>query len=158
MVSASKNPVSAGQMLSAVFDKGLSMGIGTLTRIERQWFLIQDFIIETEMGGLSGYLNNRLIHRGRLSATATAMETHDVRLLIPISRELQRRFLGHRSRPGETWDDLRSRHVSDARLAKLEERVDQARSKGYGLDKSKLAVLVARPRWASVTRKWLDSL
>ena len=157
MASPSNAQIRPDQVLSAVFDKGLSNGTA-ITRVERQLFLIQDFIIETEMGGLSGYLYNRLSHRGRLAATANALELHDVRLLAPIARELQRRFAGHRSHAGETWDDVCRRHVSDARLAVLEARLDAARSKGYALQRSKLAALSLRPRWASFTREWLDGL
>lgn len=158
MASSSDDPVRPRELLSAVFDRGLSKGERVLTRLERQLFLIQDFIIETEMGGLSGYLYNRVSHRGRLAATATAMELHDVRLLASIVRELQQRFVGRRSRWGETWDDVCQRHISDKRLAALDARLDRAREHGYGLERSRLAALVLRPRWAIPTRKWLDAL
>jgi hypothetical protein len=157
MVDASDDPVRPDSVLSAVFDKGLSRGLGTLTRVERQLFLIQDFIIETEMGGLSGYLFNRVASRGRLAATATAMEVHDVRLLAPIVGELQWRFRGYRSRRGATWDDACGRHLSDARLAVLEAKLDRARDKHYGLGRSKMAALALRPRWAITTRTWLEA-
>ncbi len=139
---------SANAFLSEIFDRGLHSGIQGLSRRDRELFLIWDFVIETEMGGLSGYLYNRLAKRGRLAATARAMEKYDVGLLAPITRELARRFLGWGARGSDTWEVSRRRSISDARLELLQQRCDEASRSGYGLEESKVAAIASRPpRW-----------
>ena len=41
------------ERLSKVYDHALAVGVESLTDDERELYLIQDFIIELEMGGLS---------------------------------------------------------------------------------------------------------
>jgi hypothetical protein len=130
---------TASQLLSDIFDRGLRKD-ARLTRRERELFLIQSFIIDTEMGGLSGFLYNAHSKRGRLEATANALEKYDVKPLAPIARELAKRFHGWRARTkqAQTWEEVLAVCVSDARLALLEERLSNAAHRDYGLERSRV--------------------
>lgn len=129
----------AWEVLTEVFDRGLRKD-AKLTRRERELFLIQGFIIDTELGGLSGFLYNVCGKRGRLAAIANALEKYDVKLLAPIARELATRFHGWRARTKKraTWEEAQRVCISDARLALLEERLMKAGRKGYDLERSRI--------------------
>ncbi len=61
------------ERLADVFDRGLRDGLDALNPTERELFRIQDFIIDYEMGGLSGYLYNKLPDQGRILSAVEAM-------------------------------------------------------------------------------------
>ncbi len=137
--------VEVSSVLAEVFDRGLRKD-EKLTRRERELFLIQDFILSTEMGGLSGFLYNSCSKRGRLDATAKAMEKYEVKPLVPITRELATRFHGWRARSkkAQTWEETQRTCISDARLDVLEYKLTKASDKGYGLERSRILRLVWR--------------
>ena len=51
---------NANERLTEVFDRGSRNGIETLSLDERALYSIQEFILDFEMGGLSGYLYNHI--------------------------------------------------------------------------------------------------
>lgn len=140
------------ELLTDVFDRGLREGEKKLSRRDRELFLIWDFVIEFEMGGLSGYLYNRVAKRGRLAATARALTKYEVKPLARIFGELARRFATFSSDSSETWEDACRAHLSDARMKLLEEQLEAAQEAGFGVEKSKLAKLVATDESTKSTR------
>lgn len=137
--------LSVNQLLSEVFDRGLAKGEEKLAAKDLELFLIWDFVIEYEMGGLTGFLYNRVSNPGRIDATARALRKYEVEPLAKVAEELARRFRSWTNSDddwGETWDEVRTRHISDARLERLEDQLTRAGEKGYGLRESKLKSLV----------------
>ncbi len=60
--------MSAHELLSEAFSRGLKKGLERLSGV----------LLEHEMGGLSGYLYNRVSHRGRIAETAAALKKYRV--------------------------------------------------------------------------------
>jgi hypothetical protein len=69
-----------------------------------------------------------------------------VKPLARIVGELARRFVTFAGDSSETWEEARRAHLSDARMRRLEEQLDAAQDDGFGVEKSKLAKLVAEPK------------
>ena len=70
--------MTASQRLSELFDRGLQNGLGSLSADELDLYRIQDFIIEYEMNGLSGYFYNRLSDTAQIQATISAMHRYNM--------------------------------------------------------------------------------
>jgi len=153
-VSAAKQAtgLSVNQLLSEVFDRGLTKGEEKLSPEDLELFLIWDFVIEYEMGGLTGFLYNRVNRPGRIDATARALRKYEVEPLAKVAEELSRRFRFWKNNDdasSETWDEARTRHISDARLERLEDQLTRAGEKGYGVRESKLKRLVSARKVAT---------
>jgi hypothetical protein len=143
------------QLLREIFDRGLTKGEEKLSPKDLELFLIWDFVIEYEMGGITGFLYNRVSRPGRIDATARALRKYEVEPLAKVAEELSRRFRSWRNSDdawGETWDEVRTRHISDARLAQLEDQLTRAGEKGYGIHESKLTRLVPTSKAQTTSR------
>jgi len=73
--------------LGEVFDRGLREGVDSLNPADRELFRIQDFLIEYEMGGLSGYFYNRLPDLNGIHAAIGAMRQHGLTNLASLLSE-----------------------------------------------------------------------
>ena len=61
------------ERLADVFDRGLRDGVESLSAADRELYLIQDFLVEYEMGGLTTYFYNRLPDTDVIFASVRAM-------------------------------------------------------------------------------------
>jgi hypothetical protein len=130
--------MTADERLTEVFDRGLRDGVDTLSPVDRELFLIQDFIIELEMGGLSGYFYNRLPALDQVTATVGAMSRHGLSELAALLGEASGLFQAYEEpNPPETWDETLQRYDPMGRLEVLASRIRAL--DGYGLGKSSIA-------------------
>ena len=120
------------QLLAEVFDRGLRDGLESLNPTERELFLIQDFIIEYEMNGLSGYFYNRLPNLNAIAETVASMQKHGFVQLGNILSEATKLFDGY-SKPvtTSTWRETLKEYDPMNRLRDLSDRMEAL--KGYGL-------------------------
>jgi hypothetical protein len=87
--------MTPNQRLAEVFDRGLRRGVDSLSADERDLYLIQDFIIEQEINGLSGYFYNRVAIPGHIPATVNAMRQHGLLELGAILNDALQLFEGY---------------------------------------------------------------
>jgi hypothetical protein len=80
------------QRLSEVFDRGLKNGFASLDVDEKELFRIQDFIVEFEMNGLSGYFYNKVPDISAIHAAVAAMRKHGFDELARLLAEALRPF------------------------------------------------------------------
>ncbi len=83
------------QRLTEVFDRGLHDGVGTLSPTDHELYRIQDFIIEFEIGGLSGYFYNRLADLSRIMAAIEAMRCCGLPAMAALLGEAAGLFAGY---------------------------------------------------------------
>src|SRR5207244_3208630 len=90
--------------LTAASDKGIAEGSDTLVGIDRDYHLIQDFILEWENGFLSGYLYNRIPDFDLVRAAIDSMRRHGLGDLASILSEAVQLFDGYQEpSPPTTW-------------------------------------------------------
>lgn len=130
--------VTASERIAEVFDRGLKHGIDSLNQTERELYLIQDFIIEYEMGGLSGYFYNRLPKIDSIRAAIAAMRRSGLRVLASLLSEALDLFSGYVDPdPSATWDEVLRRYDTKDRLSAVSARI--AALDDYELDQSTIA-------------------
>jgi hypothetical protein len=116
--------MTPSQRLADVFDRGLRDGVESLSAEERDLYLIQDFIIEQEMNGLSGYFYNRLPDLGHISSTVDAMRRHGLAALATYLNEALQLFQGYADpSPARKWSDVLRQYDPDKRLDTLADRI-----------------------------------
>jgi hypothetical protein len=110
--------------LARVFDRGLSNGVDALSPNERELFRIQDFIIEYEMGGLSGYFYNRLSAMDEIQGAVAAMRRHNFSELADLLDEAASLFTSYTEpRQNSTWGAVLQQHDPTGRLGELDKRI-----------------------------------
>lgn len=119
--------------LSRVFERALSSGVESLSSDERELYLIQDFIIELEMGGLSGYFYNRLPLNNQISAAIAAMRKYGLNELAGFLDEANQLLAsGIESDPAQTWFEVLELRDQDNRLAAIEQSINALDNYGVG--------------------------
>jgi len=122
--------------LTDAFDRGLREGLDSLSAVDRELFHVQDFIIEFEMGGLSGYLYNRLPDLDRIGHAVTAMKRLGFGRLADLLAQAAGLFNGYRDpAPRTTWDEVRKTYDPAGRIDAIDSAVD-ALGGDYGHDGS----------------------
>jgi|LakMenEpi03Aug12_release.lakeMendotaPanAssembly.Ray.scaffolds.fasta_scaffold1047942_1 hypothetical protein len=125
------------ERLSKVYDHALAVGIESLTNEERDLYLIQDFIIELEMGGLSGYFYNRLPLKNQIKAAVSAMRKYGLNELADLLSEAHQLFEDYsETDAAKTWTEILQRHDPRSRLAVIEKKIDAIQN--YGVDGSSI--------------------
>jgi hypothetical protein len=120
------------EQLAEVFDRGLRDGPDSLSADDRELFRIQGFIIDYEMGGLSGYFYNRLPDLAGIRAAIAAMRRHRLLELAALLDEAAGLFAGYTDPdPQTTWEAVRRRYDPAGRLDELGRRIGAL--DGYGL-------------------------
>jgi hypothetical protein len=66
------------EKLSCIYERAMSQGVDSLTNDDRELYLIQHFLIELEMSGLSGYFYNNIQAPGAISSTIAAMRKYEL--------------------------------------------------------------------------------
>jgi hypothetical protein len=123
--------------LLEVFDRGLRDGVDTLTPADRELFRIQDFIIDFEMGGLSGYFYNRLPDLDGILAAVASMRRYGLPELATLVGEAAGLFAGYADPdPPSTWDEVRRRYDPVGRLDELDRLIGALDN--YGLDSASI--------------------
>ncbi len=118
--------------LTAAFDKAMMKGPENLIGAEREYYLIQDFILEWENGGLTGYLYNRIPGFDLIRAAIDSMRRHGLADLASILGEAVHLFDDYEEpNPPTTWRSVLERYDPTSRLADLDRRVKHLQN--YGL-------------------------
>jgi hypothetical protein len=129
--------VNANERLTEVFDRGLRFGVGVLSPTDHDLFRVQDFIIEYEMGGLTGYLYNRLPDLQGIRATTTAMRRFRLTQLAEVLDETIELFAGYVDpEPSCTWGELLRLYDPGGNLDRLHQQVSALND--YGLAESSI--------------------
>lgn len=127
--------MSAHERLFQVFDRALAEGVDSLSTDERDLYLIQDFIIELEMGGLSGYFYNRLPLKDQIQATVSAMRKYRLGELAELLSEAYQLFAAYSEADvANTWSEIVQQHDPGNQLAVIEENIYALEN--YGIDDS----------------------
>ncbi len=123
------------ERLSGAFDRGLSDGLESLSEEDLKLYLIQDFIIEQEMNGFSGYFYNRLPNLKQISSTMDAMKEYGLLELAGILNEAFQLFREYVDPKSETtWEEVLRRYDPKSQLEVLENKINSLDD--YGLANS----------------------
>lgn len=124
--------MTADDRLTQVFERGFRNGLEALDSPDRELFRIQDFILEYEIGGLSGYLYNRLPDLDCIRTTVEAMSRRGLVELAAILGEATELFADYRD-PGSTstWAEVLSRYDPMGRIDRLQGAIGELQN--YGL-------------------------
>jgi hypothetical protein len=119
--------------LTDAFDRGLRDGIDTLSLADRELFDVQDFIIEFEMGGLSGYFYNRLPDLAGIERAVTAMRRLGFGRLADLLGQAASLFSEYQDPvTPTTWNDVRRAHDPTGRLDAIHAEISAL--EGYDYD------------------------
>jgi hypothetical protein len=130
--------MTADQRLAEVFDRGRREGLDALSPAERELFCIQDFILQYENGGLSGYFYNRLPDLGSIRTVVTALRRHRLPELAALLGEAAELFRAYSDPdPPSTWGQVLRRYDPGGRLDELDRRIWSLEN--YGLGKASIA-------------------
>jgi hypothetical protein len=100
--------------------------------MDRDFYLIQDFILEWENGTLTGYLYNRIPDFDLVRATIDSMQRHGLAELAAILGEAVKLFEGYQDpNPPTTWSAVLERYDPTGTLARLDDQIH--RLQDYGL-------------------------
>lgn len=117
--------------LTAAFDLAMAKGPENLTGADRDYYLIQEFILDWENGGLTGYMYNRIPDFARLSSVTDAMNRQGLVELAAILREAVRLFDGyHEPSLPTTWRLVLRQYDPKDTLSILDNRIGQLRNFG----------------------------
>jgi hypothetical protein len=118
--------------LTIAYDKGFTKGEENLVGIDREYYLIQDFILEYEIGGLSGYLYNRIPDFDRIRTAIGSMRRHDLSELSSILSEAVAIFDGYREPdPPTAWRAVLQHYDPADKLRELDSQIMELEN--YGL-------------------------
>jgi hypothetical protein len=123
--------------LSEVYDRAMIAGLESLSVEERELYLVQDFIVELEVGGLSGYFYNRLPLRNHIHAAISAMRTFGIDELGELLNEAYQLFEAYsEADAASTWAEVLRRIDPGNRLAVIEKRIEAIDD--YGIEGSRI--------------------
>ena len=129
---------NANERLTEVFDRGARNGIETLSLDERALYSIQDFILDFEMGGLSGYLYNHIRDIQQIRNVCTAMRQRRMTPLANLLEEAIKLFCDYRDDPSaQTWSSILLAHDPQDRISAIEAGI--ASLDDYGLNTAEIA-------------------
>ncbi|HYV38678.1 MAG TPA: DUF4375 domain-containing protein [Gemmataceae bacterium] len=124
--------------LTEVFDRGLREGLEHLTPAEQQLYLIQYFILDQEMNGLSGYFFNQLPDLAQIQATIDAMRRYGLINLATLLDEALQLFRDYADpNPSSTWEAELRRYDPSNRLNAIWKSIGELDN--YGLAESSIA-------------------
>jgi len=117
--------------LTAAFDRGIKEGLNNLVGTDRDYYLIQDFILAWENGFLSGYLYNRIPDLDLIRAAVDSMRRQGGGDLASILSDAVQLFDGYQEpSPPTTWRAVLEHYDPTGRLAGLDDRI--RRLQNYG--------------------------
>ena len=136
--------MTASERLGEVFARGQSQGLASLTATERDLWLIQDFILEHDGGGVSGYFYNRLPDLGAIRATVEGMHRQGLTQLAEMLNEALELFREYVDPDTPTtWNAVSRRYDPLNQLDALSDRIYALGD--YGLAGSRIAGATPNP-------------
>ena len=122
------------ERLTDAFDLGLSEGVQSLSPEDQQLYRIQDFILEFEMGGLSGYMYNRLPDVAGIGETVAALRQFEFLRLSELLEQTANLFREYRDpNPPTTWEQVRKEYDPENRLDSIADEISALAKRGYGV-------------------------
>jgi hypothetical protein len=127
--------LTPNERLTDVFERAMQIGVDRLSPVEQDLYLIQYFILELEMNGLSGLFYNRLPNLAQLLATVVAMRRQGLNDLADQLADALELFRDYVERdPPSTWNEVLHRYDPADRLKLIENRIMDLND--YGLSAS----------------------
>jgi hypothetical protein len=125
--------VALHEQLAEVYERGMRDGLNSLSADDRELFHVMDFIIDYEMGGLSGYFYNRLPDVACIRVAVAAMWRHGLPDLAALLDEATGLFSGYTDPdPPTTWENVCLRYDPGGRLGQLDNCIDSLDYFGLG--------------------------
>lgn len=120
------------ERLAEVFDRAVRNGMSSLSPVERELYLIEDFILEYEMNSLSGYFYNRLPDLQKIDATVASMRRHGLSRLATLVAEATELFRAYKEPdPPTTWNEVLRRFDPAGHLQRIDDAIRELGN--YGL-------------------------
>ena len=119
-------------ILTETFDRCFRLGIESLSPREQDLYRIQDFILEFEMNGLSGYFYNRILNIASIEKTIQAMLNSgmvDVANLLINALTLLKPYEGHDEQ--KTWSEVLATLDPTNQLSVLESNINKIPDYGF---------------------------
>jgi hypothetical protein len=125
-------PASFDDRLTDAYDRGLSNGIDSLSKTDQELYRIQDFIIDYEMGGLSGFFYNRLPDIRRIEDAIAAMRKYKLTELSNLLSEAAALFVNYaESKTRPTWGSVLQKFDPNDKLDLIDSQI--AELDNYGI-------------------------
>lgn len=125
------------ERLADVFEKALRDGVESLAPAERDMYRIQHFILEYEIGGLSGYFYNTLPDVDEIRAAVTAMRCQGLRQLADLVNDAAELFRDYKEPATQlAWNDILRLYDPANHLNALENGINALDN--YGLSGSSI--------------------
>ena len=130
--------MTASERLAEVFARGQSQRLASLTATERDLWLVQDFILEHDGGGLSGYFYNRLPDLSAIQSTVEGMHRQGLTQLAGMLNAALELFRDYADPDTPTtWREVLRRYDPLNQLEALSDRISALGD--YGLAGSRIA-------------------
>jgi hypothetical protein len=124
--------MDARDELTEAFDRGFREGLDSLNLRERDLYLIQEFIIAYEMGGLSGFLYNRLPDVTGIGEIVASMRARSLNKLADLLEQAKCIFRDGAWPEGlTTWGSVLQHYDPSRRLDTIESEIESLDD--YGL-------------------------
>lgn len=121
------------ERLAEVFDRGCPDNGKSLSPADRELFVIQDFIIEYEMGGLTTYFFNRVLEYDTILATVAAMRKYNLSELAALLAEAAELFRGYKDDSSlPSWKDILRHYDPGDRISDIDNRIAALKDFGLG--------------------------
>lgn len=122
---------SFGDRLYDVFDRGLRDGIQSLSVSDQELYWIQEFILDYEMGGLTGYIYNHLPDTKGIHVAIAAMRKHGLTALAELLNEATALFANYtESDATPTWNSVLQKYDPKDKLDEIDSRIDELENYG----------------------------
>jgi hypothetical protein len=123
--------------LTKVFDRAFKKGRASLTKQEKKLYLIQFFILEYEMNGLSGYFYNRLPKTKQISSTVDAMREFGLDDLAELLHQAALLFKNYKDpKTPATWSKVLKRYDPKNQLGTIDRKIGNLNN--YGMAESNI--------------------
>jgi hypothetical protein len=123
--------MSLDDQLTEIFDRAMRQGVNSLSPTEYELLLIQDFFIEYEMSGLSGYFYNRLPDLGAIKSAIAAMRQHGFLALAQLLSEAADLFDSYEEpHTPTTWSQVLQQYDPNGRMSQISDQIRTLRGNG----------------------------
>jgi len=121
------------ERLEDAFDRGLANGLETLSPADQDLYRVQDFIIDYEMGGLTGFFYNRLPDIAVIKSAAIAMRRLGLKKLAGFLEQAIELFVDYVDpEQPTTWECVLQIYDPKGQLQKLDKRIEALDNYGIG--------------------------
>jgi hypothetical protein len=114
----------AERRMAGAYERGLRDGFETLSAVDQDLYLIQDFVFEYQLGDLTGYFYNRLQDREGIHRTIDVMRRRGLGELASLLEEAAFLFRNYaESHTQTTWGDVLKQYDPEERLMSVSDRI-----------------------------------